>query len=373
MVRYCIASFLLDLMLYIVWTVLPFKALSLQASQFYLGLLPAISAILYILTCALTGGLSDTARGYRVAAAGCVVMACSCLMMGAAETLWGIAAASAPLGVGAGLFWPAVQAGIGRMSAGRALERNLGWFNIVWSSGKGLGFVCGGQLLLRFGNDYESPLWVAALLAAVVGLCTPHDPGHAERKSDGAPPEARADMARFMKAAWLANFAAWSIGSTINSQYPELIKTMDGAPAHFGWFLGLVYLFQTVAFGAFGRWGGWILHRSLFYVMQGAGLICVLLLPLLAGRPWIFLVTPVLGAYLGLCYVSSIYYSLRAGPKAEGRLTGFHEAILGSGNVLVPITGGALATGLLIPGAPFFLAGVVVAAMVGAQRVWIRP
>lgn len=368
--RYCLLSFALDFKLYVVWTVLPFKALTLHGDAFFLGLMPAVSAVAYIITCALTGGVTDVARRFRIGAAGCVLMAGGCLMERSADSLAAMAIATIPLGVGSGFFWPAVQSGIGRLSAGEGLGRSIGLFNILWSSGKGLGFLVGGFLLDTLGGDIA--LAFGAAISVAAGLWLPADTGRDARPDAAATAPPRADMGRFMKAAWLANFAAWGIGAVLNSQYPKLVEGCADRELHFGILLGLIYLSQTLVFARLGRWSGWIGDARLLYVCEGAGALAIAALPWCACRWTAYLLAPVFGASLGLCYVSSIYYSLRAGERNEGKWVGFHEAVLGSGNILVPILGGAVAAQSGFSPAPFLLAALVMAVMMVVQRTRIR-
>lgn len=368
--RYCLVSFALDFKLYIVWTVLPFKALALHGDAAFLGLLPAVYSVTYITTCALSGGITDVARRFRIGSAGCVLVACACLLERSADSLTAMAVATIPLGVGTGFFWPAVQAGIGRLAAGERLGRTLGLFNIMWSSGKGLGFLTGGILLANL--DGGTALAIAAGVAVATGLALPADPEPAPRSVAPADTPRRADLTRFMKAAWLGNFAAWGIGAALNSQYPKLVEGNPDGPVHFGLLLGLVYLFQTLFFTLLGRWEGWIGNARLLYAVQAAGAFAIAALPWCAGHWSAFALAPALGAVLGLCYVSSIYYSLRAGERSEGKWVGFHEAILGSGNILVPMVGGAISSHTGFLPSPFLLAAGVMAAAIVLQRVRVR-
>lgn len=364
--RYGVVSLALDFTTYVIWAVLPFQALAMASTATVLGVIPALSGLAYSVTTALTGGVTDRARSYRIGALGCVLVAGACLMELEARSLFHLALGTIPLGIGTGFLWPAVQAGIGRASAADELSRNVGFFNIMWSLGKGFGLVIGGSLFDYV--DGATALGLAGLLTVVFGLILPADATGAAPAPTAAAPAPWPDARRFMTAAWLANFAAWGIGATVLSQYPKLVETLPHPAVHFGWFNGVLYLSQTVTFAWLGRWNGWIGRARLLFAAEAVGAVAMLLLPACAGGWSAYALAPLLGGVLGLCYVSSIYYSLRAGGQSQGRMVGWHEAILSSSNILVPVVGGWVSTHAGWPAAPFFLAAVVMVVVMAIQR-----
>ncbi len=368
LVRYCLLSFALDVQFYIIQVVIPFQALELGADPFFLGALSAVPGFFYVITAGLSGGISDRTRRLRISSVGCAFLAVGCLIEAHAESKLVLLLGTIPIGIGPALFWPAIQSGFGRLSAPGRLEANLAWFNVAWSLGKTVGYVLGGFLVQGLG--VPASMAIAALLAVLVGLFAPAE---GDRPAAVAAVEVtedeRARMVRFATAAWLANFASWGIGATLTAHYAKLIEGMEGAPIHFGLVLGQVQIWQTIAFVGLGRWRGWVLNARLLYAVEAAGLAAIVLLPFLAGRWPVFALTPVLGGMLGLCYASSIYYSLRAGEKKEGKYSGIHEAVLGGAVILTPLLGGTLATGLGFLPASFLLAGGTMAAVMVGQKV----
>jgi len=67
----------------------------------------------------------------------------------------------------------------------------------------------------------------------------------------------------------------------------------------------------------------------------------------------------VFGVGLGICYYSSIFYSLHT-RTARRRNAGLHESLIGLGSMVIPFVGGWVAreTGLLA--APYMVAGIMV-------------
>jgi hypothetical protein len=158
--------------------------------------------------------------------------------------------------------------------------------------------------------------------------------------------------------AWLANGAAYGAVATLNYHYPKYLDSIGLGAALFGTFLGLTYASQTVVFFILRRTRRWHYRRGPFYVLQTALIVAVATVPALSSPAAILGLAPVLGAALGLAYYSSIYYSLHAADR-PGRNTGLHEAIIGSGVLLVPLLGGTLAFSLGTLRAPYLAAAGV--------------
>jgi hypothetical protein len=103
----------------------------------------------------------------------------------------------------------------------------------------------------------------------------------------------------------------------------------------------------------------WRFRRAHLYVPQIAMLAAVLALPF-ADRARLAIAAPVFGAGLGICYYSSIYYSLLA-RSARGRSAGVHEALIGLGGMTVPLAGGILARAFGAAWLPYGVAAAAVA------------
>jgi MFS family permease len=159
--------------------------------------------------------------------------------------------------------------------------------------------------------------------------------------------------------AWIANSIAFGLGATLNNHYPRLIQEFDWSPRIFGLFLGGIFLMQSLTFVIMRlhpHW--WRFQRSRLYGAQALMILAVVALPF-ADLPRVLVSAAVFGFGLGICYYSSIYYSLHT-RSGRGRNAGFHESLVGLGSMLIPFLGGwaARATGLLA--APYMIAGVMV-------------
>ena len=109
------------------------------------------------------------------------------------------------------------------------------------------------------------------------------------------------------------------------------------------------------------------------YSIAGAklGYPILFLLPTLASPAVQLLMAPLVGLGLGVAYYSSIYYSLNAADR-PGRNTGIHEAIIGSGVLVAPPLGGALATLTGRLTAPYLLVAGLSLAAIGVEEAVSR-
>ena len=370
---YCLAGLVFDWLLYVVWTMVPLRADEFGATPFQLGLLQACSSIVYVTMCILLGRLADRAHRPLLARFGCLLMIGSCLILPLARNVWGLIAMMPLLGLSGAFFWPSIQAAIGAEAPARRLERDIGLFNVLWSIGKSLGYLSAGAMKQAH-VTLSASLLLAAAGAAAVFCFYPFRDGPRASATDR--PDDHADPSRrlaFLRMSWIANFAVFGVGATLGSQYIKWIKTgvsLDGLdPAFFfGLFLGSVFVFQTAAFVVLRMTRAWTYRAAPLFGSQAA--LAAVCLALGATSPWLILAcAPFIGVGLGVGYASSIYYSLHT-PAGHGKLSGLHEAILGAGNFLVPLAGGALAWFDLR--APYWLCAFLCLAAVAAEGCVLR-
>jgi MFS family permease len=375
--RLLAASFLMDGSLYLILTAVPLKAVSLQAGPFVLGLLPVLSSGVYIVSALFFGRLSDRVSRTRMCRLGAWIRALSAIGLTQARSVPALLAWMPVLGIASALFWPGLQAAIGEAYPERDLGRNLGAFNISWSGGKMLGFLCGGVIMASAG--FAPALLLAAGATALAALFVP---ARIHRAGEGAPAGAPAPEAdsfapgpqarrAWKRIGWSANFVLFGIGATLNYQYPKLLFALGFNGRDFGLYLGAVYLFQTLAFVLLMRWGSWRFRLWPLLLSQTLTLGAVAGLGWLTSRPLILATAPLVGLGLGMSYTSSIYYSLfREG--GAGRNTGIHESLLGTGTFLLPLLGGALAQATGGLRAPYVLCALVLAGIMVAEAGMAR-
>lgn len=384
------SAFLFDGAFYIVLTAIPLKAVQLDASALQLGLLPVLSSGVYVVSALSFGRLSDRVSPHRMAMLGACLRVFVVLALVRTDSLTTIYLCMPGLGIANGLFWPGVQGGLGRVVDAGGLSGAVGWFNMAWSSGKMWGFALGG--LLSDAGGFALPLWVSAAATLAVLPLIPgqlagrrprevapmplgemeapgSSPSIAARRGVGTgtvPELAQSARRTWRTVGWLANSVLFGVGATLNFQYPKFMDAQGMSGTDFGIFLGLVYLVQTATFAVLGRWRGW--HHRLRYLLgsQGVALACLGGL-LLAGTRWeVWALAPGIGVALGVSYAASLYYSL-LGESGTGRSSGYHEAVLGSGTLLLPVGAGLAvqATGRLEAAYP--LLAVVVLGLIALE------
>ncbi len=369
--RYCIAAFIYDWFVFVYWTAVPVRAEALGASSTQLALLQAASTVPYVLNSLFIGALADRWSKSLLARLGCLVAAGACVATAHAPSLALLFLGAPLLGIGASIFWPPVQGGIGAESDPARMERALGLFNVMWSLGKAVGFATAGALLGQVGHVWV--LWIAAASAVAV---LPLYPADVRSSRPSTPHAGHEDRAVFRTLAYIANFAAFGIGTTLQNQAIKLFSKqvphpLGGIETFLGLFLGAVFLAQTAAFAVLQRGSRWTYRRSLLYGFQALSAAALLAVTFLQ-EPWLLLaVAPFVGVGLGFTYASSIYYSLH-GPSDHSRFAGIHEAVLGSGSFLIPLAGGVLADVSHDLRTPYWLAAGLVAVAVSAQELVYR-
>lgn len=385
-------SFLADLQLYLIYTTAPWKALRFGAGAFELGVLAAAATGTYALAVTVTGRLSDRVPRLLLARVCCLGVIVACIGLSLAHGVWRIVLCMPVVGASMSLFWPSVQASIADRSPLTELERHLGRFNLAWSLGKGAGFLFGGLLLAALGSG--PTLTIASGIAFAIFFILPWPPRLApgpieallEREAAAAESETRPGALEqapeplpsidpravvFRRIAWIANSAAFGLGATLTYHYPSMVAAHGWSPRVFGFFLGLVYLTQTLAFAfLMHRPDMWRFRRLRLYLPQFLMLVAMFGLPL-AGIPRLLFSALFFGAGLGIAYCSSIYYSLLT-HEERGRNAGVHESLIGLGGMLVPLLGGFLARSSGSAWMPYATAAAAVLLSLGVQEVLYR-
>jgi MFS family permease len=379
--RFFAAAFGVDFAVNLTLVGVPWKAIALGATPLELGLLPTVWSVVYIVSAIAMGHLSDRAPRLRLSGSGAAITAVAMVAMAAARSIPGMMAGLAVLALGLAMFWPSLQAALAAAEPPERLPKNLGGFNLSWSSGKGIGFALGGVLYawrgfgLIAGLSAAAALAIAALLLsarraspAVTGAAA-MPAGSPVPTSPGVDPKR---AAAFLAAAWIANGVSYGAVATLAYHYPKFLEAQGFRAAHFGFFLGTTYLSQTVVFAILLRTHAWHFRRVGLYLVHLVLALVLLVLPRVHAPAVQLALAPLIGAGLALAYYSSIYYSLHAAARPGGN-TGRHEAIIGSGVLLAPPIGGWLATATGNLAAPYWLcAGLSVLAILGEELLLRR-
>jgi len=367
------SAFFLDAGFFLLVAAVPYKVLSLGGGALELGVTPTVSSVFYITLTHLAGRGSDRWGRYRMARYGALAM----ILFGAlayAAPHWARLLLVMPLlGLGAALYWPAIQAGVGDLSRGpRELERHTGRFNLAWSLGKSLGFLAAGLLLARY--DFHATFLTAIGLIALSIFGLPRREVEDAEEPAEEPSAAEITDARrqaFRRMAWMANALAFGAGAILTNFLPQIFEQRGWPESRFGLLLGLLYTLQTLVFLLLSgkvRFT-YSLRRLLAPQILAAG--ALLAMPLLPGYWPLLALMPLLGLSFGVCYSASIYYSLDT-DSGRGRNAGVHESLIGTGILLFPLLGGLLARLSGDTLLTLYMAGGVMLAGVIVQWIWWR-
>ena len=385
MKRLLAAAFFTDAGFFLLLGAVPYKVLQLGGGPVALGLIPAVSSLCYVVLAFYGGKISDRVGRYRMTRFGNLTLIVFSCLAYASPSLTRLALCMPLLGLGAALFWPAVQAAVGDLSEGRgALERHAGRLNVSWCSGKAIGYFTGGMLLAHY--DFKTAFLSVIGFMALSILSLPREErisdefrqshrGAARREPDaGTAPEADVPLAlraTFRRMAWLANFAAYGATGIMNHQMPKLYQELGWPESRFGLFLGLIFGAQALAFLLLSTRMRLSYSAGRLIVPQALAAAAILAIPFATRYPVALLLTPVLGISFGICYQASIFYSLHT-DAGKGRNAGIHESLIGAAGFLMPALGGfgVLLSGWI--GAPYLIAGAVILAAVGVQLFWWR-
>lgn len=370
--RFPAVGFGQDFSLFAVWAILPLWAkLHANATPLELGALPVFGGLPYVVTAFFAGKFSDRVSRTTLARIGLALFAVFCFLAWRISTVGQLFAISPLAGLSNGLIWPALQAKMGDESGPHDLDRNLGLFSVSWCAGKSLGFFVSGALYRSLGLDALPFLGLIslAMVPVVPGPTRPSSSPRAPLVPHDAP--SAPVRAAYLRAAWLANFASYGLGSTLSFLYPDLVDRKGWTSTHYALVTGTLFLSQTAAFYLFGRFSGWRYKWRAFVAWQGVSAVALLAVGL--GAPLAVAVPAAIlgGAGLGLAYAASIYYSVHT-DVGRGARAGLHEAFTGASNFVIPLVGGALQSATGWGTAPYAFAAALVGVSVMLQVRLVR-
>ncbi len=328
-------------------------------------------AAVYGLSCYLTTGISEGRPRHHVIAAGIAGAVMSSLVAWSGGSLAALLGALAFLGISNGLFWPALQARFGDLSAdARALQARLGFFNIAWCGGKSVGVVLAGAVLAA-GSETASVFVAAAGLQLAVGAIAVTGAWGAAPTPRPAAAEGPRGERGFLPAARLANFVCWGGSALLTWAVEKRSVELSLGTEAGGRVLGATFASEAVTFVALALTGAWRYRAAPLFVLEGVGAGGYALLAFARSEPALLAGAGAAGVAIGMAYYASIFYSLELGAtRSHG--AGIHETILGGGAVLVPLAGAGAAWATGWGGAPFALVAVLTAGSLPVQGLLLR-
>lgn len=356
------------------------SGLAFHGSALQLGLLGTISAVCYSSVCVLAGSASDRAGRRASAIAATLGLAAAYFLAARAASIHHLMGLTVLSGSSLAFFWPATQAWVADLGGrGRkALTRNLGLFNILWSAGLALGPSFTGYLWAYGLPDGSSQRLVfstvagfSLVLGALMLVVRTHSAAAPNRATKASPDETpHPHAAGFLRASWVGTFASWFAAGVIGSLFPKLGAEIGYDERMRGLLASSYHVGQMGMFIAAFLTPRWQFRRWPLGVAEGCALLALISV-IWASTPLHFAVAfCVAGSCSGVAYVGSLFYSLHGRTERQGRLTGLHEAILGSGVFLGPLAGGLVAEHVSLRG-PFVLSGIVFGLAILVQlRIW---
>ncbi len=414
--RLYVASFAMDTAAFCFFVFVAVHAKhGLDAGPGVSGLLGTIATAALTATSFLSGAIlarRSHLRLHLVGAAAILALAVPVAFL--ADSVALLATAGALFGGGLGLFWPSLETDLATASPPRALWRTLGTFNLWWAAGICVGSLAGSGLYAALGStpslasaaacaglaflliaprtavasDTDTaapapphpapsagPAPAAAGACAPVPACAPDTDTDSDSDTDtdsDAAPVSAPDALRFLRVAWVANFAAMFSFHGIVYLLPHVCGDLDISLGVLAWMLFSLNVARWVFFGVLRWWAGWHYSRGWLVLLQSAAAVALIVVAWSRSAWPFFAALPLLGLFAGLSYYSSLYYGL-AVPHQTGRNSGLHEGILSLGMTVGPLVCGQIVRAQSDwPGVVFVAAGamLVVALIVEIGMAW---
>jgi MFS family permease len=336
-------SFLMDWIVGASSIVVSLFAIRLGANPFVLGILGFTWGVSYSSMSPLFGRISSEGRRKPMILTGISVVMVSMLLYGISSKPIHLILTNLVNGLGCSLFWPIFETLLHVRGDSRRTNRNMGFFNIGWTTGLTAGTAMGGAMMALGERNAFSVMALVLGITFLLALifvkeeATSYDPPKGVRE-DRVGQEART----LLYISWIANFVVWFGTSTVTTLFPKLAKSYGFSDLHVGLFSSFLNLGQGVAFIGLmisSRWHFKLLPLLISQIVASLG---ISLIGLLRTPPGFCSGLLLLGLGRGLCYSSSLYYALVAGGQEGGR-TGIHEMLVGGAFTLGPFVGGSIA------------------------------
>lgn len=386
-----------------------------------LGASAAASALFVSVLSPFAGKLGDHVNSAVLMRVSYVCMIVSMVLLLCAQGLFLVFTSFAFLSFSLTLFWPIIQAAVGKESKKNEESKDIAEFSVCWSIGKSAGFLVSGYCLSGLGLSASTT--ITLVLSGVMLLAYPYvtpevavenakheeeqrrlvdaaDPsesvaGDVALETAGSTPSGdehdanREDsyihdlFVRYkndlnLPIAWIFNFTVYGIANTVASLYIKVIMAYDieipgvvNADSFLGVWNFFFYLSQTICFVVGARHVSfWEYNRILLYVIEAIQIVCLALLATVHQPHIVLLLGLCMGTGTGLSEISSLTYSLRASESDKGKYAGINETIINAGNFIFPLILGFVSDRNLA--IPYALLALIVAIGIGVQELLYR-
>ena len=344
----------------------------LDAPPVVLGLFGTLAGIAYTLSCLVSGGISDRFGRRRSMLVACALAATTWLLLPQLGH-WRYVLMVVPVCGGAlSLYWPSALAWLAELTTGgrRELTRNLGLFNILW---------CTGSMLLAplvtgylWNADHRLPFYLPAavmLLAATVIITTPRGTSRGADMEE-EPRRPHENVGLFLKLAWIGSFAAWFAVGTTMAMFPKFGDSLGFSAVQVGRLLAFAGVGKLLVFILTRYEHRWQYRLWPMLATQAGAAVALAVASAAPSAAVLAASFAVMGTAAGMGYVGSLFYALHGRSDGKGKMSGFHEAIVGSGSWAGPLLGG-LGAQFISLSAPFAIAAAVLGIACVLQAVLV--
>jgi MFS family permease len=365
--------------LYLARPVTSYRALALGADARAVGLITAAFALVPLVVAVPLGRASDRWRPGYLLTGGIVLGAVACALLGLADTLAGLALASAVLGLGHLALTLAGQSLIARQSADALHDRDFGLYAAAASSGQLVGPAMAGLALSTAGRSLEAATTLGFLVAAgLMGLAVPTSLGADRLGGTSRPRDRQAGRplragqliaARGVPAGMLASLAMLATVDVLTAYLPVLGVQRGISPAVVGALLSLraatSILSRVLIPWMVGRLGR---ARLLAASAAGSALLTAAL-PLSGGTAVLAILLAAAGFLLGIGQPLTMSMVVHAVPQAA-RGTALAIRLTGNrfGQVATPAAAGLVAGAAGVSAAFWLLGGLLGLAALAVVR-----
>jgi MFS family permease len=365
--------------LYLARPVTSYRALALGADARAVGLITAAFALVPLVVAVPLGRASDRWRPGYLLTGGIVLGAVACALLGLADTLAGLALASAVLGLGHLALTLAGQSLIARQSADALHDRDFGLYAAAASSGQLVGPAMAGLALSTAGRSLEAATTLGFLVAAgLMGLAVPTSLGADRLGGTSRPRDRQAGRplragqliaARGVPAGMLASLAMLATVDVLTAYLPVLGVQRGISPAVVGALLSLraatSILSRVLIPWMVGRLGR---ARLLAASAAGSALLTAAL-PLSGGTAVLAILLAAAGFLLGIGQPLTMSMVVHAVPQAA-RGTALAIRLTGNrfGQVATPAAAGLIAGAAGVSAAFWLLGGLLGLAALAVVR-----
>lgn len=290
--------------------------------------------------------------------------------------IWIVISASGMAGAALAFFWPYAMGWASYGYEGKALNRQLGYYNRAWSSSVIIGPFLGAKLahssLLASMGLPVLALFVCTLVLVTIRKPSPNAQGYVAP----APPvdEVGVEPVDYRMLCWMARlslFTCWGSMAVLRSQFALLMTEHHGfSETQYG---GVLTVFALCNFGVLsliGKHTGW--HGRALPILLAQIPACLSLLLYGTGRtlPAFYLAAGMHGASLGFAYSAHLYYGT-AGKEKRSMPMVIHELTIAVSMVIGSAAGGYLVKygGLFWP--YWFGSGLIVLGLFFQTSIWI--